>query len=185
MPHRFYEFYAALEELGQWLLFLPPEHDDNYVVRRKLFAAGRIEPVVSIEVGVARDGIPQDMSQTSDGRWVVSSRAANLIESVAGSDVQWLPAQILAERGRHGFQLMHIVTHIDCLDEDKSKLIGRRGRGRFTGVVEPVVKREMLLEHQLCRITTFTPLVIASQAFKDELEQAGLTGFHFREVRLA
>jgi hypothetical protein len=83
--------------------------------RRRIFHAEPVRGRITIEP--SDHGIEMGFALTAFGLPVAKNDVAEQIKSVAGDDVQIVPAFI---EGRSGFSVVHCLRTIECVDEGRS-----------------------------------------------------------------
>jgi hypothetical protein len=121
----------------------------------------------------------EDMVNTVDDLWVVSSRLRAFLEEHAPGVAEYLPVQLRGPgtQGKGPYWVMNSVRLLDCLDEDASMNVDRTGR-RYVEV--PVIDPGRLgPDDVLGNVKGYEVKWIMRSDLKLKIKKAGLTGYSF------
>jgi hypothetical protein len=117
----------------------------------------------------------------------VRRRVRDLVDDVAGADVQWL--EVRAHGLDEPLYALNLLRVIDCLDERRSALTRWRHdapdpslRGTIKHVLHVRIDPARAGGAHLFRVAGWPLPVIASDPLRSRLEAAGITGFSARRV---
>jgi hypothetical protein len=145
-----------------------------------------INPPLSIMS--SRDGTPLDFTYTDDGAPVVTTRVAALLSKIASKDFQSFPIHV--NKMQAGHKIINVVTCIDCIDSDRSKIDwyeeGNDIRPDLAGT--PKLITNLLIDpirangNHILRPAGWEIAIIVSDVIKQVFEEANVTGVLFKEV---
>jgi hypothetical protein len=120
-------------------------------------------------VSVLYDGTPQDFSFTLGDVPIVNARVANILNEMAGNDVQLIPAQIKGHPGRYA--VLNVLRSEACVIE---------GRSMFSE--EYWIDAAKAKDAAILRPKGLMLVVLASQHLRDAFVQTKITGVKFNRV---
>lgn len=171
---RFYQWNPFPYE-GYWFLE-PVKGTEAYRLQCVLSSGERFAHELPVlDLAVVEPGEPMDFSRTALGMTVVSSRAADLLRRVAANDVELFPCRI--DGLDRGFQVVNIVTPLDCVDRARSKLLvpgdpDGTTTDMFAWVIDPV----RTAGHALFRLDNEEATIVVSEVLKEEIMRQRLVG---------
>ena len=127
-------------------------------------------------------------SFTFPGVPVVSSHVGELLEAVAGPGIQRIP--VLVEPGTEGFEIINVVSLIDCMDTEWTKCGSNwdasDGLPNLAGgsdvFVDLAIDAERAGDHHIFRVKGWHLPIIVSEAVKRVFERSHVSGITFRPV---
>lgn len=183
MPRRFYELSSDVQIPGRWYLGDPLEEDPWQ------FTEGHSVRVASpLTVPIYQPGRPLEFSLSGTGIPIVHARAASVFAELAPGDVQLLPVDVTGEPGPFGIL---VATHlIRCIDDQRSTEVlfwtpedGQPDKvGEYRSVYGLRIDPTPVGTAQVFRPWGWPVALIVSEALKEALERARVTGVHFTEV---
>jgi hypothetical protein len=141
-----------------------------------------------LRISWSREGNPLDFTYTDDDMPVVSSRVAQILANIAGGDIQRFPVKV--DRMEEKYEIINIVACIDCLDTELSEIEWwedgndiRPDKAGLPHVVDKlVIDPDRVGDHYIFRLSTWIHPIIVSEAVKQALEKARVSGVKFRNV---
>jgi hypothetical protein len=108
---------------------------------------------------------------------LVSHRLAALLEQLASSDVQLLPARIHAKDGViEDYRVANATSAVSAVDLQRSKFSLVHGTDRIMSFKVLVLVDRCLGEHALARCAEYHSFLLASDALANAMEEGGMTG---------
>jgi hypothetical protein len=133
------------------------------------------DPPAILDFAVITPGKPMDFATTALGLPVASPRASTVLLRVAPGDVQLIPCRIDNEYG--GFNVVNIVTRLDCADRPRSKVIVPGDPdGGLGDMVAWIVDPGRVGEHTLFRLDNEHLTIVLAETLKQEIEREHLVG---------
>lgn len=109
---------------------------------------------------------------------LVSSRLADLVSSVAGSDIQLLPTEIHARDGDvQDYCLLNALFRVPAIDRSRSEFWTIPGFQEIMGFHRLVLMDECLNEHHIARCAEYASYLLVSDSLASVLMEAKMTGF--------
>jgi hypothetical protein len=147
-----------------------------------------IEVTPPLRLDWSREDKPLDLTYTDSCMPVATKRIAEILEAIAGKDIQRFPVRV--DRMDEDYDIINVVAVIDCLDTARSDITwfeeGNDVRPDLAGkpwTVSPLFVDSARIGNQnIFRIKDYTSPVIVSEAIKQALEEAGVTGVRFVSV---
>jgi len=139
------------------------------------------------------DGLPDDFLSNAMMAPVFSARlrAALAQGAVGAGDIQYLPVRVFRSTGEElpGFAVANIITRIPALDREHSTMLHLdeeidplTGMPNVAGVGIAALRKDLLVGHDLFRLTEFHLAAFVSQRFVDACQSIGFTGATFRRA---
>ena len=122
-----------------------------------------------------------DYNPTAFGAVVVSKRMAEIIDNVARSDVQWIPAIV---DGAGSWEVLNILTCMDCIDHQRSEIQywpdedPKRSR-KPRGIKRLIINASAAQGHHILRPRDWMVVEVVSEELKRMLEASGITGVEY------
>ena len=132
--------------------------------------------------------VAPDFIKNPFGYFVISDKLRSLVDRVSPNfDVEFLTTSIVDHRGRkldEAFFIMNLLATVDCVDQDNTEAQGDKLEPQFFQwidrlVIEPTRVAE---DQHLFRLTQFPKLHLASDWFRTECADSGITGMSFVPV---
>ncbi len=155
---------------------------------RDLAWARRVDVVPPLELAVERSGKPCDVTFVECNIPVVPPHVADLLRSLAGDDIELIPAKVQGMSG--DFFIVNVICEVKCLDESKTRFVEKwtadsdqpHRAGEYRSVDGLVINPELASGHNIFRIWGSRTEIIASAAVKEEFDREGFTGVNFIDV---
>lgn len=136
---------------------------------------------------VSHAGRVLDFSLTSFNVPIATSRLANAIANVAGSDVQCLPVSVA---GQAGMTVLNALRVVRCLDETRSEFMKwtkEDHRADLAGQYRQVTKLVLApgavpSDAHFFRVEGWSVALLVSEAVKVAMERVGCVGAKFIEL---
>ncbi len=165
---------------GRWLVDNPDitESDDDtwFDLKRGKYLAGR-SPV---KIEISKRGRAMDVSMTSLGNLVLSSRTAQLLEGLAPGEAQFLDADI--DSAHIGYKVVNLLNHPDCLDPGLSDMLDPYPDGRLN-ILRVAIDSKAAGQRNIFRVATWPVAIVIAQRVRDRLEEQGATGATYSKLR--
>jgi hypothetical protein len=161
--------------LGYWLLE-PVHGSEAHELDIVLNKGTRLSQASLLDYHVDVPGAPMDLGITAMGIPIVSPRAAVLLLHAAADDVQLIPCRI--DGVDRGFQVVNIVTRLDCVDRVRSKLItiGGPAGTSLDGIPSWIIDPARAAGHALFRLDNEHRTIVVSEALKEEIVRQRMVG---------
>ncbi|HEY6124691.1 MAG TPA: DUF1629 domain-containing protein [Steroidobacteraceae bacterium] len=145
---------------------------------------------LTLSVPVTRPGRKLVFCFTSFGVPVAVRELADLILSIAQSEVQIVRIDILGDGYRCEYRVPHCLREYECLDESKSEFLKwteANGRpelvGHYRMVTRMRIDRRMLPnDAHFFRVAKWPVVLVVSEVVKQAMERAGSVGAIFDEI---
>lgn len=190
MPQRYYQLFDDVPPPGSWELSDPTDPRGQQLKNPWMFIQGEPLPAdTRLKVPLLCPGTPLDFTLAGAGMApVIHAKGASLLAQLAPEDVQLLAVQV-ASRTEPYF-LVNATRIIRCIDDQACAQVvhwkPEDGWPLKTGMYREVhglrIDVAPVGEAQVFRPWGWTSALIVSEAVKQGLERAGLTGMQFREV---
>ena len=125
---------------------------------------------------------------SSAGIHLISQKAADALHDIWDKHATLYPV-LLEDKPEEPYYMVVVHTVIDCLDREKSigyKALEETERGQkgyFDMVTEWVMREEEIGDNELFVLSDKKTTIYTTEAFKQRVLQAGLTGFGFAKTR--
>ena len=122
---------------------------------------------------------------------IATTALANVIQSVAGEDVQCLP---LAVAGQQGMMILNALRVIRCVNEQHSKFekylkddpVRPDKEGQYRSMPKLVLKKDTIpADAHFFRVKDWSVMLIVSETLKNAMERVGCYGAKFIELETA
>ncbi len=133
---------------------------------------------------------PLDFTFTNSDMPVVTSRVAEILATVAATDIQRIPVQV--EGREEPYEIINVTSLIDCIDAHRSEIqwfeAGNDIRPDLAG--EPEWVQKLVIDpgrvggHHILRPKGWDLALIVSEPIKNALEKAKVSGIRFTKVTL-
>lgn len=204
MNRSYYELIDDLEAEGRWHLWGLYDGAGVQLDEREFRYGNYLDPGPPLRVSmwnedtivdvapplrlcIDRGGTPLDFTFTDELMPVVTSRVADILAAVAGSEIQRFPVKV--EAMEQEYEIINFVSRIRCIDEERSILdwwTEEYGRpdllGKALTIVKLVVDPSRIGVAQMFRLEESNIAIIVSDVVKQALEDARVSGIRFREV---
>lgn len=145
----------------------------------------RLERPKPVPFTIQVDGQRIDHYHSAFGAIVVSKRLAVQWESIAGADIQRIPAFVEGDSGE--WEVINIVSCVDCIDHKRSKITYYTDKhperpGKPRGVLRLVLDRERIGNHHIFHPKDWEVVTIVSDAVKRAMEVMQATGVDYWPV---
>lgn len=139
----------------------------------------------TVPLTIRNEGARVDYSPTAFGSLVLSERMAVVLDAVAPSDIQRIPAVVEGDPGP--WEVLNVLPCVDCIDHQRSQIQyypadhaekANEPRGVFRLVIDPAKTQG----RQIFRPEGWQVVVIVSAKVKESLEVAGITGIDYWQV---
>jgi hypothetical protein len=183
----FFRLVADPKVFPRWYLKAPIDEAGNELDARLFSRGGAHSTSASLRIPLRRDGPAVDVN-FGDFNMIVTPASLNA-EMVPrfGLPVQRIPVEI--ETGNRDFEILNILDVVTCIDEKNSEFMKwteQDGRPDKTGALRMITRLRIdpcaAQGHHLFRIQEWPVALIASNALKEFLEQAAVTGIQFQPV---
>jgi hypothetical protein len=123
---------------------------------------------------------------------VFSSGLRKALETAGISGIQYLPVRVQRPNGEAipGYSIANIVNLLPALDIENS-MVTKYGKsrpdriGQISGILKPVLKRDVVTGFDICRLAEFPLRYYVSQRFREIFVEGKFTGYTFKEVPLS
>lgn len=146
-----------------------------------------VEATLPLRIGMRREGFPLEWTLADFAMPVVTTRAADVVSSIAGNDIQRIPVEVL--RRHEDYAIINVVRRVACIDRDRSELEwwGEEDDwpemiGKLKMVARLAIDPELTNGAHILRPEGWEVAMIVSDVVRSALENAGVTGVRFREV---
>lgn len=206
MDCRFYELENNLEYPGRWHLRYLMDAAENRFDAREFTYGNRVDRGPPLRCGLwneekvidvtppltlyrSYEGTPLDFTFTDSCMPVATKRVADILGELGGQDIQRFPVRV--DCIEEDFEIINVVACVDCLDTERSEISEwweegndiRPDKAGMPHVIDRlVIDPERVGDHRIFRIKTWTVPVIVSEAVKQALEEARVSGVLFRPV---
>ena len=122
------------------------------------------------------------------GTHLISQKAADALHDIWDKHATLYPV-LLEDKPEEPYYMVVVHTLIDCLDREQSigsKALEETARGQkgyFDTVTEWVMREEEIGDNELFVLPDSDTEIYTTEAFKQRVLQAGLTGFGFAKTR--
>ncbi len=182
------EFYqlAAGDNEDAWHLEVKDAFEDGTVLDIWAYRGiQRLEHPKRVPFKIQVDGRRIDHYDSAFCTTVVSRRLAELWQSIAGDDIQRIPAVVEGDLGE--WEVINIVSCVDCIDHQRSKITYYPARhpekpGKPRGVLKLVLDRNRIGDHHIFHPKDWEVVTIVSDTVKKAMEDMGATGVDFWPV---
>ena len=179
-------FKVVLEAYHRWGISVRKEFPNGDPVDIWAYSRGQIldnPRPVPIEVGAG--GPIVDYNPTAFCTTVVSHRTAEIITSVAGSDIQRIPTDFPDGDGE--WEVINVLPTIDCIDHERSVIQyyppdHPEKPNKPRGVVKLIIDRDRVGGHHIFRPKDWTVINIISETLRQRLDEAKVTGVEYWPV---
>ena len=125
---------------------------------------------------------------STGGIHLISQKAADALHDIWDKHATLYPV-LLEDKPEEPYYMVVVHTVIDCLDREQSigsKALEETARGQkgyFDTVTEWVMRKEEIGDNELFVLPDSNTEIYTTEAFKQRVLQAGLTGFGFAKTR--
>ncbi len=139
-----------------------------------------------LRVSKQRDGTPLDFTFAGLGMPVVTTRVAELLAAVAGSEIQRVPIRIESQTER--YEIINLTSRMSCIDPNRSIIEwwtaadGRPDKvGKPRMITKLVIDPTSVRDSHVFRIEGWASCaVVVSETVRGALEKAHVSGVKFR-----
>lgn len=122
-------------------------------------------------------------------RWLlVSSKFRDVTDDIINRHVQYLPVKVLDRITKseiESYCVANIITKIDALDLEHSKYdIFELDDEKIISIEKYALKGSQIIDKHIFKLESETIPVFVSEKLKEVIENSGLTGFRFLEVKI-
>lgn len=189
---RLYELFLR-DAPGCWYLGEPEPSVDSWPFRR----GEPIEALAHLRIAVREPGVALDMTLDA-GLIVVADWVAEMIDQITPADVQRIPVAIEGTEG--SYELLHVLTRIDCIDPERTRAKARGPGGMTFGTLAELshlIGDDGLYAHiedialnsagidgpRIFRVPRWDLWPVVTEEIKLALEEHNVTGVMFTELR--
>jgi hypothetical protein len=137
-----------------------------------------------LRVSLRRKGKPLDFTFADFDMPVANKQTADLLATVAGSEVQRLPIRVATRKEQ--FEIINVASQIDCIDVEKSEIEwwteederpDKIGTPRM--ISKLVIDPKRISGTHIFRPKGWDVVIVVSDVLKQVLEEAKVTGIRF------
>ena len=179
-------FKCEMANSRRWSLAIQREFVDHAPVDIWAYSRGEIvKDVRQVPLCVDSNGDQVDFNPTAFGAIVVSLRMAEIVASIAGNDVQRIPAIVAHASGE--WEVLNVLAVVDCINYEKSIIQyfpsdHPEKPGKPRGVMRLVIDSNEAGGHHILKPDGWMAATIVSAKLKRALNQAGIRGIEYSSV---
>lgn len=172
----------------QWFIGDPVDAEGKAWDPREFTYGRPVDIAAPVTLSVIEKGRPVSFSLGPFHLPVITQELAGVVAAVAGPDAQLIPATV---SGRdQPYHILNVVRQVDCIDDGLT--IGKRSKedesprskaGDFMYIVELGLDIDKVGDAQIFRPIGWNVAMVLSSVLQTALEQTGLSGVIFRDVR--
>lgn len=183
---KYFELFDDVSVPNRWHLGVVTLADGT---EPRLISGAPLDPESDVAIPISRPGRALDFSLTSYAVPVANRSVAVAIASIAGSDLQIVPAEI---SGHERMVVLNVLRVVKCLDEIESEFIKwtkQDHRADLAGQYRQVTKLVLDLDAippdaHIFRIEGWVVGLIVSEQVRHAMERVGCVGAKFIDVGL-
>jgi len=178
-------FEAVIGNKNRWTLAIQRKFQNGESVDIWAYSQGVPASMVPVPYFVDAVGDVVDFNPTAFGSIVVSRRMAEIVNNIAGNEIQRIPAVVSGSAGQ--WEVLNITSVVDCIDYNKSLITqfppnhpGKAGKPR--GVLRLVVDGGRAKGHHIFLPKDWIVAVVVSEDLMKALDEAHMTGIEYWPV---
>lgn len=183
----YYEILDDMEVPGRWVLG-DPQGGTDWVDPSQFIDGKPVSIAIPLKFEVIHPGRPLDFSTGTMAVPVVTQRAADVLASVCGPQVQLIEVAVEGHPGP--YFIANATRHADCVDEQRSRGVehwteedGRPDRiGEYRSIFKLYIDPNHTNGLDFFRVARYTLALIVSERLKRAMEEAKLLGPKFNPV---